>query len=231
VLELAAGPGDTGFLAAELIKPGGTLISSDGAELMVELAKARAAELGIDDVEFMQLELEWIDLETASVDAALCRWGVMLCVDPEAAVREIRRVVRPGGRFTAAVWDLPERNPWVTVPSRALIKLGHATPPPPGEPGIFALSGPGELQELVETAGFVEVRVEPVAVSRPYGSLAEFIDETRDLSMMFRQATEPLSAEQLDAVEREIATLAEPFTEPDGSINLPGSSLVCSASA
>jgi SAM-dependent methyltransferase len=52
ILELAAGPGDTGFMAAELIQPGGTLISSDGAEAMVEVARQRAAEAGIDNVEF-----------------------------------------------------------------------------------------------------------------------------------------------------------------------------------
>ena len=75
VLELAAGPGDTGFLAAELIEPGGTLISSDGAEAMLEVARARAAQLGVRNVEFKQLELEWIDLETASVDAVLCPLG------------------------------------------------------------------------------------------------------------------------------------------------------------
>src|SRR5579884_2605022 len=68
VLELAAGPGDTGFLAAELIQPGGTLVSTDAAETMLEVARGRAAEMGIKNVEFKRIELEWIDLETASVD-------------------------------------------------------------------------------------------------------------------------------------------------------------------
>ena len=58
VLELAAGPGDTGFLAAELINPGGILISSDGAEAMLEIARERARELGVANVEFRRLELE-----------------------------------------------------------------------------------------------------------------------------------------------------------------------------
>src|SRR5206468_183360 len=74
VLELAAGPGDTGFLAAELIAPGGALISSDASSAMLDVARARAEALGIANAEFKQLELEWIDLPTASVDAVLCRW-------------------------------------------------------------------------------------------------------------------------------------------------------------
>ncbi len=96
VLELAAGPGETGFLAAELIRPGGSLVCSDATEEMLEVARARASELGIENVEFKRIELEWIDLETASVDVVLCKWGLMFAVDPEAALREIRRVLRPG---------------------------------------------------------------------------------------------------------------------------------------
>ncbi|MBV9309921.1 MAG: class I SAM-dependent methyltransferase, partial [Solirubrobacterales bacterium] len=159
VLELAAGPGDTGFLAAELIRPGGTLISSDGAEEMVVLARERAERLGIHNAQFRRLELEWIDLETASVDAILCRWGLMLIVDPGAALREMRRVLRPGGRVALAVWDAPERNPWATIPGRALLELGHADPPETGGPGMFALSPEGLLQAMLEDAGFVEVLI------------------------------------------------------------------------
>ena len=129
VLELAAGPGDTGFLAAERIQPGGTLLSTDAAEAMLKVARARAGELGIENVEFSRIELEWIDLPTAGVDAVLCRWGVMLSVDPGAAMGEMRRVLRPGGRLAVAVWDESERNPWATIPGRG--SSPSATPSPP----------------------------------------------------------------------------------------------------
>ena len=159
VLELAAGPGDTGFMAAELVRPGGTLISTDGAEAMIEVARARAAQLGIDNVEFRQLELEWIDLTTASVDAVLVRWGIMLIVDPPAAAREIRRVLRPGGRAALAVWDARERNPWAMIPSQALIELGYAEPPDPSAPGPFSMAQDGRLAEVLEDTGFIDVEV------------------------------------------------------------------------
>ncbi len=159
VLELAAGPGDTGFMAAELVAPGGTLICSDGAEAMLEVARQRAAAQGISNVEFRQLELEWIDLPTADVDAVLCRWGIMLVVDSEAAAHEIRRVLKPGGRAALAVWDQPARNPWTTIAGDALIELGFAEPPDPDEPGMFKLAGDGVLRELLESAGLVDVKV------------------------------------------------------------------------
>src|SRR5690349_1459002 len=78
VLELAAGPGDTGFLVAELIAPGGTLICSDASEGMLDVARARAEELGTEGVEFRVIDAEWIDLPAAGLDAVLCRWGYML---------------------------------------------------------------------------------------------------------------------------------------------------------
>jgi ubiquinone/menaquinone biosynthesis C-methylase UbiE len=231
VLELAAGPGDTGFLAAELIRPGGTLISSDGAEAMLDVARARAADTGIDNVEFKQLELEWIDLPTASVDAVLCRWGIMLTVDPEAAAQEARRVLKPGGRAAFAVWDKPERNPWATIPSRALISLGHAEPPDPDAPGMFRLAEEGVLRGLLESAGFVDVHVHAVEVVRRYPALGRYIEETADMSPMFSRTYRELDEAAQRAVVEQLTAGAQEFVADDGSVSLPGSTLVAIASA
>ncbi len=231
VLELAAGPGDTGLMAAELVRPGGTLISSDGAEAMLAVARERAAQAGIDNVEFRQLELEWIDLETASVDAVLCRWGIMLIVDREAAAQEVRRILKPGGHAAFAVWDLPARNPWATIPSRAMIALGHSEPPDPSAPGMFRLADDGQLVELLESAGFVDVDVEPVALHREYRRAQDYIDETVDMSpLLGRLYAELDEAQQRKIAKRIIGELGD-FTAADGSVSLPGSSLVAIASA
>jgi SAM-dependent methyltransferase len=229
VLELAAGPGDTGFLAAELVRPGGTVLSSDGAEAMVELAQSRAKAAGIDNVEFRRLELEWIDLPTASVDAVLCRWGLMLITDRQAAAREIRRVVRPGGSVALAVWDVPDLNPWATIPGRAMLELGHSERPDPDAPGMFRLAPAPRLQELLESSGFVEVEIQAVGVERAYETVDDYIAETLDLSGMMREAVQGLGEAERDAVSEKIRSLAEPFTAADGSLRLSGSSLVASA--
>ncbi len=231
VLELAAGPGDTGFMAAELVRPGGTLISSDGADAMLDVARARAVELGIDNVEFKQLELEWIDLETASVDAVLVRWGIMLIVDPEAAAREIRRILRSGGRAAFAVWDVPERNPWAVIPSRAMVALGHVEPPDPDAPGMFGLAADGRLTELLQDAGFEDVVVTPVALERHYARLQDYVEETLDMSPIFSATYKELSSEDQAQAVAAITAAARPHVADDGSVTLPGSSLVASAGA
>ncbi len=231
VLELASGPGDTGFMAAELVRPGGTLISSDGAEPMIEVARARAAELGIDNVEFRQLELEWIDLETASVDAVLVRWGIMLTVDPAAAAREIRRVLRPGGHAALAVWAARERNPWAQIPSAALLELGHTEPPDPDAPGPFALAADGRLAELLDDAGFTDVEVVPVTLERHYASAQDIVAESLNCSPSFGTMYRKLTDEQQAEVAAHMVAAAAAYSTPDGSVMLPGVSLVARATA
>jgi SAM-dependent methyltransferase len=231
VLELAAGPGDTGFMAAELVTPGGTLICSDGAEAMLEVARQRAAAQGISNVEFRLLDLEWIDLPTADVDAVLCRWGIMLVVDPEAAAHEIRRVLKPGGRAALAVWDEPARNPWTTVAADALIELGLAEPPDPDEPGMFTLAGDGVLRELLESAGLVDVKVRAITLERRADGVDQYLAETLAMSSRFRSVYRELDLDTQLEVRRRIARDVRPFAAADGSLALPGSSLVASASA
>ena len=75
VLELAAGPGDTGFLASPRLLPGGHLLTTDVAPEMLEAASRRAAELGLDNVTFAVEDAASLTLADATVDGVLCRWG------------------------------------------------------------------------------------------------------------------------------------------------------------
>jgi ubiquinone/menaquinone biosynthesis C-methylase UbiE len=230
VLELAGGPGDTGFLAAEQVRPGGTVIETDASDAMLGVARGRARDLGATNVEFQRIELEWLDLPTASVDAILCRWGLMFVVDPAASLGEMRRVLRPGGRLALAVWDRPDLNPWATIPTRALVELGHAEPPDPSAPGMFALADPERLTGLLESAGLTEVLVESVDLERSERGVGDYLKGTLDLSRPFAEMRQRLSNEQWREVEAKVAELAGPFAS-NGGLSIPARTLVAAASA
>jgi SAM-dependent methyltransferase len=231
VLELAAGLGETGMLAAELVAPMGGVVISDQAEAMLEGARARAAALGLSNVEFQVLNAEWIDLPVASVDAVLCRWGYMLMADPATALRETRRVLRPGGGAALAVWDAVDHNPWALLPAAELLDRGLSSPPQPGSPGPFALGSGEVLAELLEHSGFSEVRVEGLELVRSHASFEELWDSTLDLSRVFHDAVLDRPIGEIDDIKSSLAERFTPYTMSDGTLQIPGRTLLASGSA
>jgi SAM-dependent methyltransferase len=232
VLELAAGTGDTGLLVAELIQPGGTLISSDFSPEMLAVARRRAEELGVANVRFKQIDAETsIDLETASVDGALCRWGYMLLADPETGLRETRRVLRPGGRVALAAWTSAGENPWSTLPAQELIAAGLAEPPQPGLPGQFAWGHEGVVAEHLDAAGFGEHHIEALEFTIDYRSASDWWASQSDFSNWFAQAVARASDDQLAAVGDAIDRHAERFTADDGTLRIPARTWVAWAAA
>jgi SAM-dependent methyltransferase len=200
VLELAAGTGDTGFVAAERIGESGKLISTDFAPSMVEAARRVGEERGVTNAEYRVLDAERMDLEDSSVDGVICRWGYMLIADPAAALAETRRVLRDGGRLSFAVWAEPARNPWAAIPAMALVELGHMPPPEPGAPGIFAMGDRGRIRELVVGAGFAEPEIEEVAVSWSYADADDHWEKTLALAAPIADAYAPLERAEQERV-------------------------------
>ncbi len=234
VLELAAGLGETGMLAAELVAPLGGVIVSDQAEAMLEGARARSIALGLSNVEFQVLNAEWIDLPLASVDVVLCRWGFMLMADPAAALAETRRVLRPGGRVALAVWDSLERNPWALEPAQELITRGlapAASDAAEPTPGPFALGEASRVQELLEQAGFAEIEVEAIELSRRHPDFDELWDTTLDLSRSFHDAVLSRPQREIEQIRQSLAERFAPYTAADGTLAIPARTLLAYASA
>ncbi len=231
MLELAAGPADTGLRAAELLHPMGTMVITDVAEPMLEVARARAAELGITNVEFAVMDAEWIDLPTADVDGVLCRWGYMLVADPGAALRETRRVLKPGGTVALAAWTGPEDNPWSSVPNQELVRMGAAEPPDPTAPGQFFWRDPAVIAEALEEAGFVLAEIDQVDFTFRYPSLDDWWDAQLELSPGLREGVTKITPAQRDDLRDAVdARLAEHVAE-DGTVALPARTHVAAASA
>lgn len=233
LLELAAGVAETGLLAAELVGPAGKVLITDQAPAMIEAAEARAAELGVANVEFKEMSGEWIDLATASVDGVLCRWGYMLMVDPESALRETRRVLRPGGRVVLAVWDALAANPWSSTVARVLAEEGLVAPSTPDvwRPGPFALGDADRVAEMLAGAGLVDARIETLDLVRHHADFDDFWETSLDLSSVLHGAVMGLDAPRGDALRERVREQLAPYVRDDGSVAVPGRTLVACAEA
>jgi SAM-dependent methyltransferase len=227
LLELAAGIGDTGFLAAELIEPGGTLTTSDLVPEMLSAAQRRAEKLGIRNVRFRQIDAEVIDQPAASLDGVLSRWGYMLMPDAEAALKDTRRVLKPGSRVALAAWADPADNPWTVLPVKELVERGLVEPALTG-PGQFAWAESGAIEENLEAAGFVEYEVESVPFTLRYGSAREWWQAANDMSL---RVFERAGREHDDEIVQALAARAEPWTAEDGSLAVPARTWVAAATA
>lgn len=224
ILELAAGPGDTGFLVAPLVQPGGRLVSTDAAPEMLEAARRRAAELGLGDgeVSFAVENMTALSLDDSSVDGVVCRWGLMLVPDLDAAAREIARVVRPGGRAAVAVWGGADENDWMTAPSRSAIELGLVDAPDPDAPGPFRLSGEGRLRGVLEGGGLAVATVEDVPVVWRVPSLAEWWGVAQDTSRTLSLILERATPEEAGAIRTGAERRLERYAQDDGALAVPG---------
>src|ERR687889_768904 len=216
VLELAAGLGDTGLRAARLVGRSGRLIITDFAPEMVAAARRRAEELGLENVEFRTLDAERMDLETNSVDGALCRWGYMLMIDPAAAFAETRRVLRPGGRLAFSVWAARERNPALSLVGGVLESRGHIPPPDPGAPSAFAMADPGRIRELVVGAGFAEPEIEEVAFRWPFADQDAYWRYVTETAASASPVLRALSPEVQNTVREQVHEAARPYRSGEG---------------
>jgi ubiquinone/menaquinone biosynthesis C-methylase UbiE len=219
VLEIAAGPGDTGFLAAKRLGDG-RLVSTDLSPEMVGAARKRGAELGIQNAEYRVLDAQAMDLPDAWFDGILCRWGFMLMPDPAAALRECKRVLVPGGRLVFAVFTGPDENAFASLPARTLMEQGHL-PRPTGEwqPGILALGDRAKLQALLDGVGFSSTRIEPVEMAWQFADANaywDFLIELTALGPLIRT----LSDDSRETFRRAINDRLLAFTRADG-ITLP----------
>ena len=221
VLELTAGPGETGFLAAARLGPTGRLICSDFAPAMVAAASRGAAERGLTNVECRVLDAQQIDLPDGSVDGVLSRFGLMLVPGQARAIAEIRRVLRPGGRCAYATWGPPERNPWIFQVAVALLQNGVA---PPGDSfapgGLFSLSTAERNHALAAVGGFADVTVEELTGVMRFGDLDDYWTHVTEVAGPVAELVGSLPAGQIEAVRTTLAPSVAPY-ERGGALELP----------
>jgi SAM-dependent methyltransferase len=221
VLDIACGSGELSELVSPLVGDSGHVICTDFAPQMLAAARRRGEERGLANVEYREMDAEQMDLEDASVDAAMCRFGYMLMSDRVAALRETRRVLRDGGRVVFAVWAEPMRNPWVLVPGSVLMERGVMPPPDPDGPGIFALGDRGKIEASLADAGLTATVLEDVEIQNHMADRDELWDRIRATMGPLAAAIAQQPEDEQRAIRSAIEERAEAFRDGDG-YHLPG---------
>jgi ubiquinone/menaquinone biosynthesis C-methylase UbiE len=228
VLELACGPAGLGLAAAARVGPRGEVVLSDVAAEMTAVAAERAAAAGLANVATRVLDLDRIEQPDHAYDVVLCREGLMFALDPAGAVREIARVLRPGGRTGIAVWGPQERNPWLAVVFEAVsAQLGRPVPPP-GVPGPFALADRDALATLLSDAGLEHVAVGELDVPLRAATFEEWWTRTAALAGPLAAIVRSLPDPALSALETRLREATAAYRTPAG-LELPGLSLIAGA--
>jgi SAM-dependent methyltransferase len=206
------------------------VVVSDVVPAMTATATRRADELGLANVRGRTLDLDAIDEPDGAYDVVLCREGLMFAADPARATREIRRVLRPGGRVGIAVWGPRERNPWLGVVLDVVAEtVGHPVPPP-GRPGPFSLEDRELLAGLLTGAGFADVAVEEVATPLQTTSVDEWWTGRVAMAGPLARILAGLPPEAQTAMRDRAQTAAARYASPAG-VAMPGVTLVASARA
>jgi len=228
VLELACGPGGLGLAAAARVGPDGEVVQSDVVAEMTAIAAARAHALDVTNLRTRVLDLEHIAEPDRSYDVVLCSEGLMFAPEPARAVREIGRVLRPGGRVALTVWGPRARNPWLGVVFDAVgAQIGRPVPPP-GVPGPFSLGDRAALVRLLCDADLVDVEVEELSVPLRAATFEEWWTRTSAMAGPLATILAALPEGELEGIRARLRTAVASYRTPSGLL-LPGVTLLASA--
>jgi enediyne biosynthesis protein CalE5 len=181
VLDVAAGYGEPSLTAARKAGPEGEVVSTDIAAEMLAYGRERAAEAGLENIEFMHAGANDLDFPHESFDAAVSRWGIIFDPDGEAAAARVRGFLKPGARFAISSWGTPEQVPMIARPMKAALDFLGLPPPPPGTPGPLSRPTPEAIGGLLQGGGFSDVKVEEMDLDFDWKSADEFSTYVREV--------------------------------------------------
>lgn len=216
VLDLACGAGSQTIQAARRVGPSGRVFANDIASKMLSFVAANTANAGLKNVETLHGPAEDLAESGLRVGAAICRLGLMLFRSPQDALAGVRAVLHENGRLAVLVFAAPQKNPLFSETMMIALKHAGKSPPPPGSPGLFALSDPTQLENLFRKAGYSDTRVEQVVTQLSIPSVDEALTMMQEAFGAYRAVLADLEEKERGAAWNEIRNCLEQFSGPSG---------------
>ena len=231
-LDAGCGWGDTAIQLARMVGPTGSVLGLDCCEAFLEQGRADARAAGLTNLRFVTADVQTYPFER-DYDFCFSRFGMMFFSNPVAAMRNIRRALKPGGRLMSIVWRAPEDNPWAVIPKQVVLQFL----PPPGEnaqtcgPGPFSMASTDVVTAQLKAAGFDDVafrRIDgPVMVGSTVEQAMQFQLALGPAGEIFREAGEQAERRKREIEEALRAELARYLQ--DGKVVMQSSSWTITA--
>jgi ubiquinone/menaquinone biosynthesis C-methylase UbiE len=225
VVDVATGIGDPALSVARRVGPAGRVIATDQSPAMLAIARTRAHEQGLTNLEFRELDGNTYDFPSETIDAVVCRWGLMFLSDLTDALGRMRRSLKPGRCLAAATWAEADRVPIISV-RRSVIRA-FGLPASPNNPCRLS-SGP-DLTSFALSAGFADAEVTRLVVPYQYASADAFASAQRTAHESRMTALRERTAADQEQFWRAIAAAAAPYAGTDGVVRMPSEVLLLKA--
>src|SRR5271166_2855607 len=203
ILDVATGPG---YVAAGAGARGAHAIGIDFAADMVAAARRRYPR-----IDFREGDAENLAFDAASFDAVACAFGILHIADPDKAIAEAYRVLRPDGRYAFTVWMGPDRHDFFAIVLKALEQHGNMQVSLPPAPPIFRFSDPAECRNALTRAGFVDASIVELALDWRAPSIEAILDFMYKSTVRTSMVLERQTPDALDRINGAVREGAERF--------------------